>query len=66
MIDLTAMGDVINTAHRLQGQAGIGDVIVSDPVFAAMGRPEGWLSRTFELKGKSEPVEACLREHPVT
>jgi len=57
--DFTALGDVVNTAARLQAQAKPAQLIVSERVyegvrdrFPAAGRVE------FDLKGKSAPVAA--------
>jgi adenylate cyclase len=57
LYDFTAVGDVVNTASRLQGQAAGGEILVSERV--ASGLPE--LLGTpveLELKGKSEPETA--------
>jgi adenylate cyclase len=54
--DFTAIGDVVNTASRLQGQAAGGEVIVSSRVAALLDEPVGG-TETVELKGKLEPVE---------
>ena len=59
--DFTAIGDVVNTAARLQGCAQAGQVVVSERVRARVQRE--WpasASVELELKGKSEPVRAYV------
>jgi adenylate cyclase len=57
--DFTAIGDVVNTAARLQGVATAGQAVVSRRVCAG-APPEGAVEQTFELKGKSEPERAYV------
>jgi len=59
--DFTAVGDVVNTASRLQSAARGGQIVVSDEVFARAARhspPAEPVS--LSLKGKSEPVRAYV------
>ena len=62
IIDLTAMGDVVNTVHRLQGMAAPGEVIVTDAVYESFGADSigefesGWSRLDLELKGKTDKV----------
>jgi adenylate cyclase len=55
--DFTAIGDVVNTASRLQAQAAGGEVLVSARVTALLDDPPGELEQLV-LKGKQEPVAA--------
>jgi adenylate cyclase len=54
--DFTAIGDVVNTASRLQGEAAGGEVIVSARVAALLDEPVGDTEQVT-LKGKRAPVE---------
>jgi adenylate cyclase len=54
--DFTALGDVVNTAARLQSCAESGQIVLSERLFGRLsaGRPEAD-SMTLTLKGKAEP-----------
>lgn len=58
MVDLTAMGDVVNTVHRLQGHAKAGEVIVSSELVSLVPERASWQADDLMLKGKSEPFAA--------
>ena len=61
--DFTALGDVVNTAARLQSQARPGQIVMSERVYeSASDRYPAALSVELELKGKSEPVAARIIE----
>ena len=55
--DFTAVGDVVNTASRLQAQAAGGEVIVSARLATYLDEPPGEVVH-LELKGKQQPVDA--------
>ena len=57
--DFTAVGDVVNTASRLQAQAAPGTIVMSDAVYRAVAERFPAAEATdLELKGKSAPVRA--------
>ena len=57
IVDLTAMGDVVNTTHRLQSAASAGTMVVSAEVYDSLGL-SGWKKLDLDLKGKAESFAA--------
>lgn len=55
--DFTAVGDVVNTAARLQSCAHGGEVMVAERLARFLGEPAGPLEQVT-VKGKREPVAA--------
>jgi adenylate cyclase len=59
--DFTAIGDVVNTAARLQAAAAGGEIVMSRRVYdRAGGDARGAERRELELKGKSHPEVAMV------
>ena len=55
--DFTAIGDVVNVASRLQGEAGGGEIVASGRLVERLDEPLGERLE-LTLKGKAEPVVA--------
>ena len=56
-MDYTAIGDTVNTAARLEGKAGRGQILISEAVYRALeGRIEASEIGAVALKGKSNDV----------
>lgn len=57
--DFTALGDVVNTAARLQSSAQAGQIVMSERLFGRLSeRPSDAKPASLELKGKSEAEPA--------
>jgi adenylate cyclase len=60
-LDFTALGDPVNTAARLAGVAGAGEILVSRTAATAADLDTGGLeTRTLDLRGRSEALEAVV------
>ena len=64
-VELTAVGDVVNTAARLASAAGRGEILVSSYAAAAADLDPAIARRTLDLKGKEFAIEVVsLRVDP--
>ena len=57
LFDFTAVGDVVNVASRLQGEARGGEILASERLVQRLSEPPGERVEV-ELKGKEKPVVA--------
>jgi adenylate cyclase len=59
--DIAILGDAVNTTARLTSKAEAGEVVLSEATRIAAGlEPKGMQSRRFNLKGKTEIVDAWV------
>jgi class 3 adenylate cyclase len=64
--ELTALGDVVNTAARLASAAATGELLVTEAAIGAAGWPTtGLESRSLELKGKRELTGVRVARVPI-
>jgi len=65
LVDISAIGDEVNTAARLASNAAAGEIIVSEQALRDAGVDGSLMeSRSLELKGISLPVPVrVLRTH---
>ena len=60
-VQVTALGDAVNTTARLASEAGPAEVLVSDSAWtAAAHHAEGVETRRLQLKGRSQPVDVHI------
>ena len=56
--DFTALGDTVNAASRLQGEAGPGEVILSEGLYGEIEASYPNLeNRSLSLRGRDEPID---------
>ena len=59
-VELTALGDVVNTTARLASRAAAGEILVSADAATAAGLATGLDGRSLELKGKELPFDVVV------
>jgi adenylate cyclase len=63
-VEITVLGDVVNTTARLAAVAGAGEILVSAEVAAVVGLDASLERRSLELKGKEQPTEVVVLTGP--
>jgi adenylate cyclase len=59
-VELTALGDVVNTTARLAGAAAAGEILVSADAASIIGLDAGLERRSLRLKGKEQPFDVVV------
>jgi adenylate cyclase len=58
IVEITALGDAVNTAARLASNAGLGEILVSEQTWKAAGiETKDSEARRLQLKGRSEAID---------
>ncbi len=62
---IAALGDTVNTAARLAGLAGVGEILISADAATAGGfESTGLERRTLELRGREQRIDAWVARAP--
>ena len=65
LVEISAIGEEVNTAARIASQAAAGEIIVSEAAAARAGLDAAGLEpRRLELKGLSQPVAVRVLRAP--
>jgi adenylate cyclase len=59
-VEITVLGDVVNTTARLAAAASAGEILVSAEAAAVVGLDRSLERRSLELKGKEQPTEVVV------
>lgn len=59
-VELTALGDTVNTTARLASSAGPGEILVTATAAATARMDSGLERRSLELKGKEHPTDVVV------
>ncbi len=61
--DFTVVGDVVNTAARLQSCAAVDEIVISETAFTSLTPPTPPArNESFDVKGKAMPLRARVVE----
>jgi adenylate cyclase len=59
-VELTSLGDVVNTTARLASAAGAGEILVSTEAASTAELEPGLERRSLQLKGKEQPIDVVV------
>jgi adenylate cyclase len=59
-VELTSLGDVVNTTARLAGAAGAGEILVTAEAASLIGLDANLERRSLHVKGKEQPIDVVV------
>jgi adenylate cyclase len=59
-VELTSLGDVVNTSARLAGVAGAGEILVTVEAASSIGLDANLERRSLQVKGKEQPIDVVV------
>jgi adenylate cyclase len=59
-VELTSLGDVVNTTARLAGAAGAGEILVTAEAASSIGLDANLERRSLHVKGKEQPIDVVV------
>jgi adenylate cyclase len=61
VVDLTALGDAVNVASRLQSTARVGQVVLAEPLYSLVQDEHPGAARScVEVRGREEAVDVAV------
>jgi adenylate cyclase len=59
-VELTSLGDVVNTTARLASAAGAGEILVTVEAASSIGLDHDLELRSLQVKGKEQPIDVVV------
>jgi adenylate cyclase len=59
-VELTSLGDVVNTTARLASAAGAGEILVTVEAASSIGLDANLERRSLQVKGKEQPIDVVV------
>ena len=59
-VELTSLGDVVNTTARLASAAGAGEILVTVEAASSIGLDANLERRSLQVKGKEQPIDIVV------